>query len=192
MIPLVGQGEPLPADCPYTGEWLHKDKLFLYQPSGEQLQRLELTASFKRADGEWCLGFNAVILASELGAWNEEIFEHNRTRTLILEVVGPAPPNSEGRALRFTFSVSATGAPFSLLKWAQRVQPDCQRIRIVFFCFSSNANIHQYPTRIHVGGSRPMSRRRWGARHVREHGLFFGARWIVDDEGALTPGPAPW
>ena len=92
MIPLIGQGEPLPADCPYTGEWLHKDKLFLYQPSGEQLQRLELTAGFKRADGEWCLGFNAVILASELGAWNEEIFEHNRTRTLILEVVGPAPP----------------------------------------------------------------------------------------------------
>ena len=100
MLPLLGQGKPLPADCPYTGEWLYENKLFLYRATNQQTQTTELTAGFRRADGEWCLGFNAMTLASELGVASKEIFAHNRTRTLILEGVGPVPPQRGGRAAK--------------------------------------------------------------------------------------------
>jgi hypothetical protein len=56
----------------------------------------ELTAGFQRADGEWCLGFNAMTMASELCVGSEEIFEHNRSRTLILVGVADVPPAGWG------------------------------------------------------------------------------------------------
>jgi hypothetical protein len=98
MMPLLGQGKSLPADCPYEGEWLHENKLFLYRPTNNQPQTVELTAEFRRADGKWCFGFNAATLASELGVWSDEIFEHNRNRTLILEGVASVPPQGGGAA----------------------------------------------------------------------------------------------
>jgi hypothetical protein len=100
MIPLRGQGKLLPPDCPYTGQWILEDRLFLYRPTNRQPQTLELTAGFRRADGEWCLGFNAMTLATQLGVGSEEIFEHNRTQTLILEGVAPAAPQGGGVAAK--------------------------------------------------------------------------------------------
>ena len=115
MLPLFGQGKPLPSDCPYTGEWLHENKLFLYQPTNQQTQIAELTAGFRRADGEWCLGFNAVTLASELGVGSEEIFAHNRNRTLILEGVGDVPPQMGGTAAkRYIFCIGDRHTSFTV------------------------------------------------------------------------------
>ena len=94
MVPLLGQGKPLPADCPYEGEWLHENKLFLYR--SDQPMEVEFTAGFHRGDGEWCLGFNAVTLASLLGFGSKEVFEHNRNRTLILDDVRSVPPQRKG------------------------------------------------------------------------------------------------
>ena len=80
MVLLRGQGKPLPADCPYKGEWLIENKLFLYR--ADQAMDVEFIAGFQRADGEWCLGFNAATLASLLGIGSDEIFELNRSETL--------------------------------------------------------------------------------------------------------------
>ena len=81
MVPLLGQGKPLPGYCPFEGEWLIENKLFLYR--ADQAMDVEFTAGFLRADGEWCLGFNAATLASLLGIGSDEIFELNRSGTLI-------------------------------------------------------------------------------------------------------------
>ena len=99
-VTAIWTGKPLPADCPYTGEWLLENRLFLYRPSNQQTQTAEFTAGFKRADGEWCLGFNATTLASELRVGSEEIFEHNRSRTLILDSVGAVTPQRGGVAAK--------------------------------------------------------------------------------------------
>lgn len=114
MLPLLGQGKPLPADCPYLGEWLHENKLFLYRPTDQQQQTEELTPGFRRADGEWCLGFNAVTLASELGVGSEEIFAHNRNRTLILEGVGPVRPRSGTAAKIYIFRIGGRRTGFTV------------------------------------------------------------------------------
>ena len=104
MVPLLGQGKPLPADCPYEGEWLHENKLFLYR--SDQPMEVEFTAGFHRGDGEWCLGFNAVTLASLLGFGSKEVFEHNRNRTLILDDVRSVPPQRKGAvAKEYVFRV---------------------------------------------------------------------------------------
>jgi hypothetical protein len=99
MVPLLGQGKPLPGYCPFEGEWLIENKLFLYR--ADQAMDIEFTAGFLRADGEWCLGFNAATLASLLGIGSDEIFERNRSGTLILDDVRPVPaPQREGGAAK--------------------------------------------------------------------------------------------
>jgi hypothetical protein len=104
MIPLRGQGKPLPADCPYTGEWLLGNKMFLYRPEHGGTE-IELAAIFQMPDGEWCFGFNAETMAAQLGIASEEIFVHNRNRTLILAGTADVPPAVGGtaaKAYRFT------------------------------------------------------------------------------------------
>jgi hypothetical protein len=66
---------------------------------------VEFTAGFLRADGEWCLGFNAATLASLLGIGSDEIFELNRSGTLILDDVRPvpAPQRDGGTAKEYVF-----------------------------------------------------------------------------------------
>jgi hypothetical protein len=113
MIPLRGQGKPLSADCPYEGEWLIENKMFLYWPTNQQTEIAEFTAGFQRADGEWCFGFNAETMASELGIGSEEIFVHNRNRTLILDDVSAVPPQREGTAAKgYRFRIGDRTADF--------------------------------------------------------------------------------
>jgi hypothetical protein len=109
MIPLSGQGKPLPLDCPYRGEWLLEDVMFLYHPDGQQTVGggfPDMTAGFQRSDGGWCFGFNAMQLAWWLGIGSEEIFEANRNGTLILETVEEVVPmRGATRAKTYTFGV---------------------------------------------------------------------------------------
>lgn len=83
MVPLLGQGKPLPADCPYAGEWLIENKMFLYRPEHGRTE-IELMAIFQMPDGKQCFGFNSETMAKQLGVGSEEIFAHNRNRTLVL------------------------------------------------------------------------------------------------------------
>jgi hypothetical protein len=103
MIPLFGQGKPLPPDCPYEGQWLIEDHMFLYRPRNQTTlggSGTEMTAGFQKPDGKWCFGFNSMALAWELRVGSEEIFEHNKRKTLILENVGPIPAEHGGTAAK--------------------------------------------------------------------------------------------
>ncbi len=99
MIPLRGQGKPLPPDCPYEGEWLHENKMFLYRPEHGGTE-IELVAIFQMLDGKRCFGFNAETMAEELGIGSDEIFVHNRNRTLILVGTADVPPAIGGTAAK--------------------------------------------------------------------------------------------
>ena len=114
MVPLRGQGKPLPDDCPYKGEWLIENKMFLYRPTNQRAR--ELTAGFRRADGEWCFGFNSETMAAELGVGSDEIFVHNRNRTLILEgVADDVPPLGGGAAAKgYRFRIGDRTADFAI------------------------------------------------------------------------------
>ena len=50
-IPLAGQGNPLPSDCPYDGAWLLERVIFLYRPTSKlPAADSQFTAGFRRAD----------------------------------------------------------------------------------------------------------------------------------------------
>jgi hypothetical protein len=88
MIPLEGQGKPLPSDCPYEGEWLVENVIFLYRPleqhSSAPRAKRRRTRKFQLSDGQWCFGFDSMLLAQALGVGNEQIFNANRNGTLTL------------------------------------------------------------------------------------------------------------
>ena len=52
-IPVTRQGNPLPAEFGYEGEWLHQPHLFLYRPLAGQSQAddTRMTAGFTRSNG---------------------------------------------------------------------------------------------------------------------------------------------
>jgi hypothetical protein len=104
MIPLRGQGEPLPADCPYGGEWLIENKMFLYR--SPELTQMETMAMFPGLNGELCFGFNARDMAEQLGIGSDAVFQHNRSRTLILVGIADVPPFLCGIAAKsYRFSI---------------------------------------------------------------------------------------
>lgn len=92
-IPLIGQGMPLPENCPYEGEWLLINSLFLYRPTPTlPAADLQFTAGFQRDDGEWCAGFDASVLAKNLGVSVDGLFAANRDHSLKLAGVEDATP----------------------------------------------------------------------------------------------------
>ena len=105
------------------------------EPCADRAMDVEFTAGFLfgRRSAQWCLGFNAVTLASLLGIASNDIFEHDRNGILILDDVRPVPPPSTGGSRRqgIRFTAWATALPVSLSKRVQRVRPDFQRTRIV-------------------------------------------------------------
>jgi hypothetical protein len=107
-IPLRGQGNRLPRDCPYDGEWLLDEISFLYRstptlPAADS----QLTAGFRRADGEWCVGFDSSVLANGLNVTVDELFAANRARSLKLATVEDVAPARGGAAAkRYVFALS--------------------------------------------------------------------------------------
>ena len=108
--PLSGQGEPLPDDVPFQGEWLTRDALFLYRPSDISAPvsgNVRFVAGFQAPDGEWCLGFDAALLARELGVGIDDLFSHNRAGSLHL-AFAPAAATQGGNAMLYRFRVGET------------------------------------------------------------------------------------
>jgi hypothetical protein len=83
--------------------------MFLYRP--ESPTRLgggapEMTAGFRREDGEWCFGINSMQLSRDLHVGSEEIFQHNRSGTLFLEADFEVPPSHGATgAKRYVFRI---------------------------------------------------------------------------------------
>jgi hypothetical protein len=115
MVPLRGQGKPLPDDCPYKGEWLIENKMFLYRPKTSERSKVEMIPIFESPNGEWCFGFNAETMAAQLGVGSDEIFVHNRNRTLILVGVAEVPPVGGGAAaMGYRFPIGDRTADFRI------------------------------------------------------------------------------
>ena len=93
-IALAGQGEPLPSDFPYKGQWLLENRIFLYRSDGAQPSgtgALNITASGPSPDGKPCFGLDAGQLALAFQITTEQVFKHNRSHTLFLANVEDVP-----------------------------------------------------------------------------------------------------
>src|SRR5215813_12456547 len=97
--PLPGQGQPLPSDCPHEGEWLLWNSLFLARTASSS-DKPQLTLGFQTAEGKWCAGFDATLLANAFGISVDALFEANRAGTLTLLGVEDAPSRFGGVAAK--------------------------------------------------------------------------------------------
>jgi hypothetical protein len=86
LIPLPGQGRPLPADFPYQGEWLIEHRWFLYVPDAQQQGLFgvsEYVAIVPTDQGE-LIGWDAAKLSAKIGITTERSFELNRLKQLTI------------------------------------------------------------------------------------------------------------
>jgi hypothetical protein len=80
----MGQGNPLPEDFPYKGEWLLEPQLFLYRPDAQHMAGdRELTPVVSAGGQNWSHGINAVQLAFALRVGVDKLLECNRNGTLV-------------------------------------------------------------------------------------------------------------
>jgi hypothetical protein len=98
-IELAGQGEPLPADFPYRGEWMLKPRMFLYTP--DEPSRVaptvpQFTVSLNTLEENWSFGFDAGQLAAGFNVTMDTLREANRRGDLTLENVLANTPGGEG------------------------------------------------------------------------------------------------
>jgi hypothetical protein len=97
MIPLLGQGTPLPADFPYQGEWMMENVMFLYHSDAEEAQgNVTFIAGGFDDAGKVYFGFDSAQLAAALGISIDEVFTANRDGTLMLVGVRDVPPSAGG------------------------------------------------------------------------------------------------
>lgn len=80
LIPLPGEGHPLPVDFRYQGEWLIEHRWFLYAPDAQQHGVVTVPTD----QGE-LIGFDAAELAAIVGITTERLFELNRLRQLTID-----------------------------------------------------------------------------------------------------------
>ena len=106
-VPLESQGISLPRDFPYEGEWLLKDKIFLYRSNAQgHSSAAELTIILNYGRDDWCFGIDAVQLADGLQIQTDKLFEHNRACTLYLVRADDVPATRGGlRAKRYIFQI---------------------------------------------------------------------------------------
>jgi hypothetical protein len=105
---LPGQGKSLPHDCPFRGQWLIEDVLFLYEPHGPERRFLR---GFKPAEGEWSVGFDANVIAGRLGVDAGDLFSANESGALalILEEAPGCARMGETKRYVFTLGEAETG-----------------------------------------------------------------------------------
>jgi hypothetical protein len=89
-IELSGQGQPLPPDFPYRGDWMLKPRIFLYiqdEPSVVAPTVPQFTVSLNTYDEDWSFGFDATVLATAFEMTTEALLTANRRGELTLEKV---------------------------------------------------------------------------------------------------------
>src|SRR5271168_4873453 len=97
-IELMGQGEPLPPDFPYEGEWILCPRMFLYapqEPSPADPSIPQFTVSLNIGREDWSFGFDVTRLATAFGTTVEVIREANQHGELTLENVFANTPGGE-------------------------------------------------------------------------------------------------
>ncbi len=81
-IKLEGQGTSLPPYFGYYGDWIIKDRLFLFRPMGSNRKLIEDDIVRVEIDGTTTIGFNAETLGFRLKTGIMALIEHNRAGTL--------------------------------------------------------------------------------------------------------------
>jgi hypothetical protein len=97
-IELMGQGEPLPPDFPYEGEWILCPRMFLYlpqEPSPANPSVPQFTVRWNIGQENWSFGFDVTRLATAFGTTADAIREANRRGGLTLENVFANTPGGE-------------------------------------------------------------------------------------------------
>lgn len=106
-IDLMDQGEPLPSDFPYEGEWILRPRMFLYvpqEPSPADPSIPQFTCALNIGRDDWCFGFDATRMATAFGATVEAIREANRRGELTLEdVLANTPGGQNATAKIYVF-----------------------------------------------------------------------------------------
>jgi hypothetical protein len=113
-IPLKGQGNPLPPNFPYRGEWILEPRMFLYIADQTQSNAPRFTASLNDNSDDWCFGFDSEQLAAALNITTESLFQANRHRELTLENVEASTPDEMALIKRYTFRVGASETSLSV------------------------------------------------------------------------------
>lgn len=109
MISYYGQGEPLPPDFAYQGQWL-ADNVFLYANDAHALRSdaPRFTARARTSDGEIHLGFSVDQVAHVLGVTPEDVLVANRNGTLTASIgERPAPTPSGTQGIRYVFRIGS-------------------------------------------------------------------------------------
>jgi hypothetical protein len=94
LIPLRGQGRPLPADFPYQGDWLIERRWFLYVPDAQQ-QGLSGASEYVATvptDQDELIGWDAAKLSATIGIATERLYELNRLKQLTIDQVDTPEP----------------------------------------------------------------------------------------------------
>ncbi len=110
---LPGQGKPLPPDCPFKGQWLLENVLFLYEPdaaNGGGGNSPDLSRVFQRADGDWCIGFNSEVIANRLGMAAAHLFDANRSGDMTITIHDAPGCVGAGGARRYVFAIGEASA----------------------------------------------------------------------------------
>ena len=117
-IPLNGQGNPLPPNFPYRGEWILEPRMFLYVPDQAESTASNaprFTVSLNDNHDDWCFGFDSEQLAAALNITTDSLFQANRHRKLTLENVEASTPDGEMALIkRYTFRVGANETSLSV------------------------------------------------------------------------------
>jgi hypothetical protein len=97
-VTLTGQGEPLPAEFPYKGEWMLKPRMFLYtldEATAVAPIVPQFTAELNAYQEDWSFGFDARNLARCFCISSDAVREANRRGELTLENVLANTPDGE-------------------------------------------------------------------------------------------------
>ncbi len=97
-VDLNGQGEPLPHDFPYKGDWMLKPRIFLYvpdEPTTVAPTVPQFTVWLNALDENWSFGFDVTRVAAAFETTPEAILIANRRGELTLENVFANTPNGD-------------------------------------------------------------------------------------------------
>ena len=97
-IPLSGQGTRCPPifHLQETGSWRIRLFLFRTDDSAGPGTGAEMTTTLNYGKPNWCLGINSAQLATAFDISQENIFSHNRARTLFLVRTDDVPATLGG------------------------------------------------------------------------------------------------
>jgi hypothetical protein len=105
-LPLEGQGESLPESVQAEGQWVWRNRLFLYKPGdGQKTGTVTITMTLRRPDGSVARGVDAIRLAEQLEVSIDQLFAHNVAGTLFVAAHQDEPQYGGNAAITYRFRI---------------------------------------------------------------------------------------